>query len=213
MTNKLNYYILILFLSLPPFACKKVDEKVKTESVSNSIVDIKVYTDPKFTLMDYPELVGVVILDPDDTFLKYIEDDLRKKASNAWEYRPIYATSCGEFIPDKNLFRFRSTGRKFDIHLKFLSKKGDFFYLTNESETKILRFKMIYSGNYKDPTPVFREFEFYALNSDTVLDDGRAGIDYTTYEECVTTVAEIAEIQKNNSSYDIVGPEKEEKNK
>jgi hypothetical protein len=190
---------------------KKV-EPTETEIKLQKVAD---YIDPNFSLKDYSEFNGIYKIQDEipgiySNFLEnYFSLELMKLGKKT--AKDIVSVGgygwCAEFDIEKNLLRFRIPLEKFDLTLKFISKAGDTYYLTNSDQSKLLKLKVteVYTKKTNNKFTV-SYFSILSANPERVIVSGN-NIDSESYQECIEFKDGVEESFRGMSKDDLGGPD------
>lgn len=196
--------------------CKENNPDAKNEEPKESELKVETvsdYIDPTFSLKNYPEFKGIYQIESGDHYYTLLEDyfsaELKKNGKK--KAKDIVSVGgggrCTEFDFEKNLLRFRIRMEKYDLNLKFISKKDDTFYLTNYDQSRLL--KLMITKFYPNEESVNREVHYFKILSfrpERVVASGRS-IDSANYQECVEFFDEVEESFRGMSKDDLGGPD------
>jgi hypothetical protein len=195
---------IIYFLIVVLFTCIekkiKIVEPIKLDDTTD-LPKITKKVEKSFSLEKFPEFAHIVYdIEANYTIIpEYFESEVRKKGNKSGrEYLSNVSTNCSGFIPKKNLFRFRFSGEEFDLHLYFLYKVDNFFYLTNSDQTKIIKLKIL---NRFIPKGANQEYidSFELLSETNKLIASAQPTDFKSYEDCIHWTKETSEAIRNTS--------------
>jgi len=191
--------------------CNRESSDIENEPGLNKIKrtmieEISVNTDSNFSLSEYPEMQGVFSINGTGfRFLDvYFSKELHSNGKESgFNYNSEDGSNCAEISNATNSFRFRYSGEKFDLHLKFISKKGDDYFLTNRSQDQLLRMQILDIGkHYKSDIVQALEYNLFSMENKKVA-HGTIYTDFTSYEECLKERGAIADGIKGMSKDDL----------
>jgi hypothetical protein len=168
-----------------------------------------------FSLKNYPEFNGVYEIKDETpgvyyTFLEdYFSEELVKYGKK--KAKDIVSVGgggwCTEFDFEKNLLRFRIRMEKYDLNLKFISKKDDIFYLTNLDRSRLVKLKVTERWPEKDSSYAkVRYFKLFSFHPEQAIASGR-GNDSESYLECIDFYDTVEETTRGMSKDDLGGPD------
>ncbi|MCZ8344073.1 MAG: hypothetical protein O9301_13645 [Leptospira sp.] len=205
---------LVCFLSFS-FCKENTPDSKKEEPKESELKVEKVadYIDPNFSLKNYPEFNGIYEIVSGDRYSTLLEDyfsaELKKKGKKAASEIVSVGGGgrCTEFDFEKNLLRFRIRMEKYDLTLRFISKKGDTFYLTNYDQSRLVKLKVteIYTKKTTNKVTV-SFFKILSFHPERVIASG-SNIDSENYQECVDFNDMVEESTRGMSKDDLGGPD------
>lgn len=194
--------VLIFVLTIANCSQKKEKLVLQVNDKAASRIDLKTKKGGLLALEKFPEFSAIVYdIEANHTIItEYFEAEVRKKGKkSAKEYSWTGTTNCAEFVPKKNVFRFRFSGEDFDLQLKFFYKNDDYLYFTNVDHTKLVKLKVLNKFISKETNQEYID-SFELLSETNKLITSAQLTDFKNYNECVQWAKKTSEAMKNTSS-------------